>query len=104
MNAEEVLRRIRREKKQWEDADRGTREAEWVLRGINVCIGHVQEVIAEQKNKAELRKPTISRWFAKDLYHAIFTALNLLGRGERTKAVRVLEAARNAARSQDSHH
>ncbi len=104
MNSDEVLRRLWREKKDWEAADKGTREAEWVLRGINLCVAHVQAIVEEQKNKAELRKPTISRWFAKDLYYAIFTALNLLGRGERSKAVRVLEEARNAAQRQDSHH
>ncbi len=96
MNSAEVLRRLVKEKKEWMQTG-PTVEAQFVIRGLNLSIMHVRNILKEQMSNERLRKPRINHWIAGDLFHAIEVALGYLGRADKKRAVHFLEKARDHA-------
>lgn len=97
MNSAEVLRRLYSEKKDWKSYG----ESEPVMgtiNGIDICIAHVRSIIKEQVVNARLRKPNISRLYARDLYRTIQTAVHRLKTGDGKRAIRDLEKALETCR------
>lgn len=97
MNSEEVLRRLVKDKKEWLNTTTSSDEVRWTVRGIDLGIKHIKDVRDERELKDTLRKPPINKWYAKDLYHAIRTALDCLSRCDRARAIKVLEEAKERA-------
>ena len=96
MNSAEVLRRLWKEKHEWESNEH-SREMEWTLRGINLCITHVKDILREQREHDLLRRPRIHRWIASDLFHAIEVALKYLANADKRRAMSVLAKAKETA-------
>ncbi len=91
MNSAEVLRRLFRERKEWKASENLGPEVYWTLRGIDNCIRHVKNIVRDQRSQERLRRPAIYRWRARDLFFAIRNALVYIKRGDRKKAISMLE-------------
>lgn len=90
MNSAEILRRLGAEKKEWGRSGNSP-EALWTIRGINIAIKHVRNILKEQAWNERIRKPRINRWFARELYRSAEVALGYLRRAEKKRAMAVLE-------------
>lgn len=97
MNSAEVLRRLYREKKDWKSYGTSSLALD-TLKGIDICISHVKGILKEQTINERLRKPCISRLYARDLYRTIQTAVHRLKTGDGKRALRDLEKALETCR------
>lgn len=100
MNSQEVLIRLYKEKKEWLRSGELVPEVRWTVRGIDLSLQHVRDILRDQKIKENLRKPRISRWLARDLFFAVTIAINYLKNGHRLSAIKTLEKAKNAAQKE----
>ncbi len=91
MNGAEVLRRLWKERKEWKGSETLGPEVHWTVRGIDACIRQVKLLVHEQRVNERLRKPAVYRWRARDLFYAVRQALDHLKRGDRKRAIDVLE-------------
>ncbi len=96
MNGAEVLRRLNKERRDWSHGGDGV-EVNWTLRGMDIAFGIIYAIAKEEQAAMQLRRPKLSRWMAGDMYNAIGRALSSLRRGERAKAVAILQDAADAA-------
>lgn len=90
MNPSEVLRRLWKEKHEWEAMDYKTPEIEWTLRGINLCVNHVKDIVQEQRTKERLKHPKVDHQHATKLYHAIKGALHQLKISNHKSAAKIM--------------
>lgn len=98
MNATMFLARINKDKKEWLGSiPQNSDEIRWVVRGLDIAIGHAKDLVREQSLRDDQRKPPVHKWCARDLYHAIRMALNALSRAERSVAIEILEKAKERA-------
>ena len=74
-------------------------EVQWTLRGIELCINHFHAVRQEEKAKALIRRPHVARWLADDMYAVICQALVELKRCDKSKALKLLQKAKDRARN-----
>ena len=74
-----------------------SKEVEWTLRGIKLAIGHVKDIRREQLSNERLRRPRISRWLARDLFHAVTISLGYLHRADKKRAIDTLEKIKKEA-------
>lgn len=91
MNPAEVLRRLYKEKKEWQRTDDRTPEVEWTLRGIDLCLKHVQDIIKEQRTNFRLKHPKVDHQHATKLYRACYGAWKALRRSQRLHAIKILQ-------------
>lgn len=92
MNSAEVLRRLCREKKEWQSFGTDPYVAA-TIQGIALCITHVKMILREQLNNERIRYPRISRLHARYLYRSIEVALHRLKTGDGVRAIQGLEKA-----------
>lgn len=95
MNAQELCKRLRQDRNAWRSTTEGP-ELRWTLRGIDSMRRVVHALIKEERAHQAQRTPRLHRWLAGDLFRAVNQALTYLGRGDRRKAIVVLEKARDA--------
>lgn len=93
MNPAEVLRRLWKEQHEWEKADTQTIEVKWVLHGIKLCIGHIHDIVKEQRQNERLKHPKIDHRHATHLFHACRGAYNQLQLSCRKAAMKILSSA-----------
>ncbi len=97
MNSAEIVRRLYRERQEWRSSGDGA-EVSWTCRGIDIAREIVLKMAKEEQMRNIIHTPRLSIWLAGDLFRAIRKALDNLHRGERAKAVSILEDAKEMAR------
>lgn len=96
MNSAEALRRLWKEKKEWQRMGAGP-EVTWTLRGIRTCIRHIQDLLKEQRTRDLILKPKVNKWQAGNLFRAVRVARHYILMGDRARAIQVLEKAEKEA-------
>ena len=93
MKVSEIIRRLNREKRDWNNSENIGPEVRWVVRGIDTAILHVRNIQREQLTQERLRGPHVMSFRAVFLYATIRRALNYLKTCDRARAIAVLERA-----------
>lgn len=93
MNSGELILRLYKEKKDWRSSETQSNEINWVVRGLDICLAHVRDMIAKQFAGERIPYAYLTRTDAGYFYQTIRTAHRLLRNGNRARAVRVLEKA-----------
>lgn len=89
MNEGELRRRIWQERKHWERIL--GQEASWVIRGIDLCRKHINDLIRERRVSARMRAHTyVAANKATLLFHACKSALRYLKLSDRSGAMKIL--------------
>ncbi len=94
MNYIEIMRRLCKEKREWQNSAALGHEVRWIVRGIDLCIKHIRDIGCEKTRRDLLLHPILGMNASGELYHAIEVALKYLSRGERSKGIERLQEAK----------